>query len=148
VLRSEEGPLEILEVCGGVRIVRGGGGSGRGLGGRGAWGLLPACNLGPYTKEIKLFVGEEGTAQVAIWILECYDKGGAVTFFVGGGFASPAWFLSDCEGSIGGVMGSEGTMALLWGPGTASFAYTCGDAVYEYFGPFDVGPCCDVIRCL
>jgi hypothetical protein len=38
-------------------------------------------------------------------------------------------------------VGDECTMALLWGLRTASVIDTCRDAVYENFGPFDIGPC-------
>ena len=42
-------------------------------------------------------------------------------------------------------MGNECGMALLQGPGTAVFIYTYRDAVYESFGPFDIGPCLEVV---
>ena len=34
-------------------------------------------------------------------------------------------------------------MTLVEGVGTLFLSNTNGDTVYEYFGPFDVGPCCD-----
>ena len=146
--RIKHVPFEFLEICGEVRVSVGGdggrGGFGWGLVGVGPWSFFPVCDLGPYTKEVELLVGEKGVVLETIWILECYNEGGVVVCFVGRGVAHPAWFLCDCEGGIGGVVGSEGTMALLWGPRTTSFAYSDWDAVYEDFGPFDIGPCCEV----
>ena len=146
---SKYTPFEFLEICGGVRVSdeRGeGGGNGWGGVGLGPRRLFPTCNLGPYTKEVELFVGEEGAAVETIGVLECYNEGRVVIFFVSGGVADPAQFLCDCEGGIGRVVGGEAAVALLWGPGTSSFAYSDWDTVYEYFGPFDIGPCCEVDR--
>ena len=58
-------------------------------------------------------------------------------------WVDPAWFLSDFEGSVEGVVCDKFLMALVGGVGASFLSDTNGDAVYEYFGPFDVGPCCD-----
>lgn len=87
--------------------------------------------------------GEKGTTQGTVRVLECDNEGGAITWFVGCWVADPARFLSYFEGGVGGVVGNEGTVALVRGPGTAAFAYSCWDAVNENFGPFDIGPCLD-----
>jgi hypothetical protein len=108
--------------------------------------FFPAGNLGPYTKEKQLTTGEECPAMGTIWVLESENEGGVVTFFVGGGGFDPTWFLCDLEGGVGGVVGSEWLVALIRGVCTAGlFKDTCGVAVYEDFGPFNIGPCWDVI---
>ena len=82
------------------------------------------------------------------WVLESHDERGVITGFVGGGGANPAWFLCNLEGGVGGVMSSECIVTLVQGPWAVGFAYSCGDVVDEKSGPFDIGPCLDVIRCL
>ena len=54
---------------------------------------FPMCNLGPYTKEVELLVGEEGMVVETIRVFECYNEGGVVIFFVCGGVANPAQFF-------------------------------------------------------
>ena len=42
-------------------------------------------------------------------------------------------------------MSNESAVALFRGPWTAVWTFANRDAVYEYFGPFDIGPCLDVV---
>ena len=64
-------------------------------------------NLGPCTKDVKLFVGEERATGRAIWVLECHNEGGLDVSCKSGGRANPARFLSNSKGSIERVMGNE-----------------------------------------
>ncbi len=116
--------------------------------GGGTWLFLPAGNLGPYTKEIKLFSVKDGLTLGSSWIFECHDKERVITGCVERGGANPAWFLSYLEGGIGGVVSNECIMALVQGPWATGVAYSCGNAVNKKSGPFDIGLCLDVVKCL
>ena len=59
--------------------------------------FLPARDLGPNSKEVKLLAGSTGRA---VQVFGRYDEGAAVALLVGGGHTDPAWFLCNCEGPV------------------------------------------------
>jgi hypothetical protein len=93
--------------------------------------LLPTDNLGPYTKEVELFVIEEGGVVGIVGVLTGKDEGGLSTNIIGEGAFNLAWFLHDSEGYIMRVMGNECLVAFVQGSWTSIYANTSGNAVYK-----------------